>query len=489
MIYLPNKKAYRAKNIDLQTVYQYVTTSKELTTVTKEELPLLKVSANKINGLKDKHVLKHSSYIHLDIDMKHNLDTDFQELKEELKNDDYVALMYNSFSGGLKLIIKTDIQDTTEHKIYYRQCFHRFQNKYNVKLDTSCTNISRNCFIYYDEQAYINPNSEPYTILDAYKPFLKIVVENEEKKRKLKDKSFTCGVDKWFSTSTLVERNVDVDGDASEDCSVLAQYYPEIFNVYRFPDITPTKLNELKIKANYAPVYQHYTKIHLKYMKEGKAYISEGIPFAEINLKNCLIKSGHRNKTIGVICMKLIFNNPLLTMQNIFNEVQRINEVHCEEVLDENEVQAIVQNNFKKYLKGEMNFYHVIRKTNKGLSLKHTFSTKDVEIPLGSNKKEVMTKFYQENKRNDTVQKIYSAIEVLQDGKKITKARIAESVGMSEDTVKRNWKEFKAMVEDYNNSLRGASVTQVKVILEDNIPVNNERGASVTLCDDVYGTI
>lgn len=73
------------------------------------------------------------------------------------------------------------------------------------------------------------------------------------------------------------------------------------------------------------------------------------------------------------------------------------------------------------------------------------------------NKVEKITRFqelYREHKGALMSERINDAIEVLQDGTKITKERIAKYLDVSPSTVKKYWKAHKALIEAYNESLK-----------------------------------
>lgn len=52
-----------------------------------------------------------------------------------------------------------------------------------------------------------------------------------------------------------------------------------------------------------------------------------------------------------------------------------------------------------------------------------------------------------------TEQLINDRIELLQDGRLITRKRLEDFTGLSESTIKRYWKPFKSSVDEYNKEI------------------------------------
>jgi hypothetical protein len=103
----------------------------------------------------DHNLLKHSGLITVDFDHV----PDLQSLKNALLNDEYfeTELMFVSPSGdGLKWIIPVDLTQAT-HQLFFQAIARYIQQTYALEVDKSGRDISRACFLPYDNEVYISP--------------------------------------------------------------------------------------------------------------------------------------------------------------------------------------------------------------------------------------------------------------------------------------------------------------------------------------------
>lgn len=103
----------------------------------------------------DKDLLKHSGLITVDFDHV----SDLESLKDALLNDEYfeTELMFISPSGdGLKWIIPIDLTQAT-HQLFFKAIAEYIKQTYSLEVDKSGKDISRACFLPYDNEVYINP--------------------------------------------------------------------------------------------------------------------------------------------------------------------------------------------------------------------------------------------------------------------------------------------------------------------------------------------
>jgi len=103
----------------------------------------------------DKSLLKHSGLLTIDFD--HIFDITL--IKKELLQDEYLEteLMFVSPSGsGLKWIVSIDLSEA-RHIDYFNAISAYIKQTYNLQIDKSGKDISRACFLCYDNDAYINP--------------------------------------------------------------------------------------------------------------------------------------------------------------------------------------------------------------------------------------------------------------------------------------------------------------------------------------------
>jgi len=101
-----------------------------------------------------------SGYAPIDID---NVESgQLEDLKNKLKNDEYITLLFTSPSGnGLKAII-TIPQERENYSLYVEGFYDYLEGKYNIEQDNldRRSDISRACYVSHDPEAYLNKNSE-----------------------------------------------------------------------------------------------------------------------------------------------------------------------------------------------------------------------------------------------------------------------------------------------------------------------------------------
>lgn len=106
-----------------------------------------------------KNLVNYTGYIILDID---KCGDSLLLQKEKLKNDEFVHAVWLSPSGdGLKFLIKTS-NDAVYHKLVYYAAVQYFQEKYELNVDTSGSDIPRLCYVSYDTDIYMNSDASIY---------------------------------------------------------------------------------------------------------------------------------------------------------------------------------------------------------------------------------------------------------------------------------------------------------------------------------------
>lgn len=103
----------------------------------------------------DNNLLKHSGLLTIDFDHIPNTSS----LRDNLLNDEYfdTELLFVSPSGdGLKWIVKIDLT-TGSHQLLFNAISAYIKKTYQLEVDKSGKDISRACFLPYDNNIYINP--------------------------------------------------------------------------------------------------------------------------------------------------------------------------------------------------------------------------------------------------------------------------------------------------------------------------------------------
>jgi Protein of unknown function (DUF3987)/VirE N-terminal domain len=110
------------------------------------------------NPRKDSGLIKHSNLICIDID---GLGTNLNTVKEIINNDiAHTIMTFTSPNGdGLKIIYPIDIDIHSQEEWYgaYTNHISKLCNISTSIIDSSCSNVSRACFICYDPDVFINP--------------------------------------------------------------------------------------------------------------------------------------------------------------------------------------------------------------------------------------------------------------------------------------------------------------------------------------------
>jgi len=202
----------------------------------------------------------------------------------------------------------------------------------------------------------------------------------------------------------------------------------------------------------------------------------DGLEVCEVNINpNTVFNEGYRGKTLNSVCLKLIYNNPFCHPRLILKELVRLNHFYSQDdnpdnpVPDEWEINAIVSNNYQKFIAGEIDFSSVMRtkKTKAEVSKRRVFWSRNSDTDIGSYEKQIRSiMVYTEGIRKKNLESYEKAIIALMDGRKISVQRIANFMGKSRKQVSRYRKDernkdlmdgFDLLIKNYNNSLRNTT--------------------------------
>lgn len=92
---------------------------------------------------------------------------DVKAEKKRLRGYPYVLSVFRSPSGnGLKVIVLHDLTDLLRHKDLYNHLATEMglTGRTDLKFDTSCSNVSRACFISYDPDLYLNKKASSFHV-------------------------------------------------------------------------------------------------------------------------------------------------------------------------------------------------------------------------------------------------------------------------------------------------------------------------------------
>lgn len=126
----------------------------------KIKLPMVTFCATFKNGRKLENLDNYNNLMILDID--HIDSSGILNIKEVLKLDEYILSVWLSPSGeGLKALVKLD-SSPENHKASFNSLKKYYAEKYNIELDNSGSDVTRLCFVSWDEDIYINKESKVY---------------------------------------------------------------------------------------------------------------------------------------------------------------------------------------------------------------------------------------------------------------------------------------------------------------------------------------
>lgn len=139
----------------------------------KKQLPAVTFSATFNKKRTNENLKNYNPIIVIDIDKLND-----EQIKinfQQLKNDDYVISFWRSPSNkGYKGLVAVDYKiDNKEfsldklHKSAFKKLSEYFQNKYNIELDKSGSDITRLCFLSFDTNMILKPEFKKFIIENA----------------------------------------------------------------------------------------------------------------------------------------------------------------------------------------------------------------------------------------------------------------------------------------------------------------------------------
>lgn len=126
----------------------------------KIKLPIVTFCGTFKEGRKLENLDVYNNIMILDID---HIDLSvLSNIKDKLTNEKFVYAVWLSPSNeGLKVLVKID-STPEEHKPSFNSLKEYFKINYDIELDNSGSDVTRLCFVSYDENLFLNVNSEVY---------------------------------------------------------------------------------------------------------------------------------------------------------------------------------------------------------------------------------------------------------------------------------------------------------------------------------------
>lgn len=121
----------------------------------KKNLLAFTPSATYSGGRKKEFIQEYNQIIHLDFD--HIDEDDLLQITTQTASIPYTLACFKSPSGnGLKVFIQVDSL-VQHHDLAYKQVQEYYEKQLGINADPKCKDVTRLCFVSFDENAYYNP--------------------------------------------------------------------------------------------------------------------------------------------------------------------------------------------------------------------------------------------------------------------------------------------------------------------------------------------
>jgi hypothetical protein len=133
---------------------------------TKKKLPAYMLSGTTRGGHKASDVSEHSGLLQIDVD-KFGADK-VGDLRDRIGDDRHILAAWISPSGdGVKAIMR--IPASIEgHNAAFTAAVEYMEQEYCVKIDPSCSDVGRLCFVSYDPDLVVNPDAVPLEVSTVF---------------------------------------------------------------------------------------------------------------------------------------------------------------------------------------------------------------------------------------------------------------------------------------------------------------------------------
>lgn len=121
--------------------------------------------------------LRSNGLIYFDIDKKHNLNLDIEELKKSITLLPQTKFAFISPSGGLKFAIQTDFIESVskaakvKYKIAYDLVHNWLLSQFSFIHDGAVRMLTATCFTSYDENAYFSKIPKPFLVAEKIEDY------------------------------------------------------------------------------------------------------------------------------------------------------------------------------------------------------------------------------------------------------------------------------------------------------------------------------
>lgn len=394
----------------------------------KEEFPAIAYNATFDDYKELGNIKRITNLMFLDMDCFKTKQEAESYKKEIIDKYPWIISCYRSLSKiGLHIIIQVDmIYDNDDYNAKYDFISQMY---FEGKLDKNSKSLSRFTIIPFDYDIHINDNPQ----------ILEIDKEIKSNKKGIRSAynstEYTFSPDinkKGISSAYLTENSKE-----SIRSSIKGERVCTAYTFSPLPSLEDI-LNETARKYNLRFQIQldesNFTDPNIP------IYIHEGIDIIKVNLfpfRYRKVITGERNAFLGAITIQMFYLNidPNKVIPEIKNAILyfilSINNKICRPPLDKHEVITLFNSNFKRFIKGHINYqnYYVLQRAF--WSEKSTLR--------GNEKRKVTCRIKNEPILAETKRKIKLGIERLQaKGQKVTQKALADEIeNLSLGTVKK----------------------------------------------------
>jgi hypothetical protein len=315
------------------------------------------------------HLQEPSGFIYIDLD-------DYQDINF-LKRNEYIYSCWRSLSGiGIGGLVKVNGITAQNFKDCWSYLFNYFRG-YGITIDKQTCDITRQNVISFDPDIYINENAASLYA----------------------DQITT-------QTSTGIQQFQDYK-DSSRSA---------LFSGFEETIITDTS------RIKYRTTLDDYLGKNYVVIEDGKEFRSCFLPKE--------IRDGERHKWMVGHTVSLLFNNPTVTMEKLFNSVFHSNLTHCYPPMMNSEIMSIVKWYWEKHSRGMLDYHTKLKKIwfDPSVNINRNEKREIVGVETGRLRKEKTLK---------TLKSIY--LELSSESGKVTQKMVVEKSKLSIGTVKKYW--------------------------------------------------
>jgi hypothetical protein len=319
-----------------------------------------------------KYLQEPSGFIYIDLDDYHDINF--------LKQDEYIYSCWRSLSGiGIGALVKVDGITIQNFKGCWSYLFNYFK-EYGITIDKQTCDITRQNVISFDPDIYINKNAASLYA----------------------DQITT-------QTYTSVPQFQD-----SKESNLSSLFYG-------YEETTVTDTSTIK----YRTTLDDYQGKNYVVIEDGKEFRSCYLPKE--------IRAGERHKWMGGHTVSLLFTNPTITMEKLFNCVLHSNLTHCHPPMMNSEIMSIVKWHWNKHSSGKLDYHPKLKKIwfDPSANIHRNEKRKIVGVETGRLRKAKTLK---------TLKSIY--LELSAESGKVTQKMVVEKSKLSIGTVKKYWAEI-----------------------------------------------